>query len=153
MDKWLRATAGKRVEITITNWGGTFVLITGDFERARSRFIIATRPLDGGKTLCEGIVFAPRVRNALARVILQPIDLALRRFFTHGYLKDEASRLLGTRYSPGTMIEHDRDMIEYFNWVAGLPQSEEEMTMEFEGNGHSHGRAVTAELVTGGAQA
>ncbi|HUS34528.1 MAG TPA: Rieske 2Fe-2S domain-containing protein [Verrucomicrobiae bacterium] len=151
MDKWLRATAGKKVEITITNWGGTLVLITGDFDRAHSRFIIATRQLDDGKTLCEGIVFAPRAKNALGRAILQPIDLALRRFFTHGYLKDEASRLLGTRYSPGTMIEHDRDMIEYFNWVAGLPQSEEEMTMEFEANGDSRARVPTAELVSEGA--
>jgi hypothetical protein len=129
------------------------VLITGEFERAHSRFIIATRPVEDGKTLCEGIVFAPRGKNALARAILQPIDLALRRFFTHGYLKDEAGRLLGTRYSPGTMIEHDRDMIEYFNWVAALPQSEEEMTMEFEGNEHSLARAIAPELVSEGAQA
>jgi nitrite reductase/ring-hydroxylating ferredoxin subunit len=122
LDKWLRVTAGKHVEITITNWGGTFVLISGDFDRARSRFLIATQPLEGGKTLCEGMVFAPRSDNALARALLDPIQLAARRFFTQGYLKDEASRLLGTRYSPRTMIEHDWDMIEFFNWVAALPQ-------------------------------
>jgi nitrite reductase/ring-hydroxylating ferredoxin subunit len=127
LDKWLRATAGKIVEITITNWGGTFVLITGDFDRARSRFIIATRPLEDGKTLCEGIVFAPRAKNAFTRAIAEPIGLALRRLFTHGYLKDEASRLLGTRYSPDSMIEHDTDLIAFFNWVANLPQSDDEV--------------------------
>jgi nitrite reductase/ring-hydroxylating ferredoxin subunit len=121
LDKLLKLFAGRTVEITITNWGGTFVTITGDFERARSRFIIATQPLDGGKTLCEGIVFAPRANNPLSRV-LEPMDLAIRRFFTHGYLKDEASRLLGTRYDAARMIPHDRDMIEFFNWVVALPQ-------------------------------
>lgn len=123
LDKLLKVFAGRHVEITITNWGGTFVAITGDFDHARSRFIIATQPLDGGRTLCEGIVFAPRGRNAFARAVLEPLVLAVRRFFTFGYLKDEASRLLGTRYNPGTMIPHDRDMIDFFNWVVALPQS------------------------------
>src|SRR4051812_16851094 len=60
LDKLLKTFAGRTVKITITNWGGTFVAITGDFERAQSRFLIITQPLDGGKTLCEGIAFAPR---------------------------------------------------------------------------------------------
>src|SRR6185503_13217334 len=60
LDRVLKVLAGRTVDISITNWGGTFNLITGDFARAHSRFLIATRPLDGGKTLCEGIVFAPR---------------------------------------------------------------------------------------------
>jgi hypothetical protein len=111
------------VEITITNWGGTFVVITGDFDRARSRFIIVTRPLDAGRTLCEGIVFAPKAGNPLARALTEPLTLAIRRFFTFGYLKDEASRLLGTCYSPATMVPQDRDMIDFFNWAVALSQT------------------------------
>lgn len=123
LDKLLKIFAGRTVAISITNWGGTFVVITGDFDRAQSRFIIATQPLDGGQTLCEGIVFAPRRKHPLARALVEPMALALRRFFTFGYLKDESSRLLGTRYDPGTMIANDRDMIDFFNWVVALPQS------------------------------
>jgi len=118
----LRTFAGRTVEISISNWGGTFVVITGDFERARSRFIIVTQPLDGGKTLCEGIVFGPRLENPLARALVEPLTLAVRRFFTHGYLRDETSRLLGTRYNPSRLIAHDREMIDFFNWVVALPQ-------------------------------
>jgi hypothetical protein len=123
LDKLLKILAGRMVEISITNWGGTFVVITGDFDRARSRFIIATQPLDDGKTLCQGIVFAPRQKNPLTRALLQPLALALRRWFTQGYLRDESNRLRGTRYSPETMIAADGDMIDFFNWVAALPQS------------------------------
>jgi len=122
LDKLLRMFAGPMVDISITNWGGTFVLITGDFDRAHSRFLIATQPLEGGKTLCEGIVFAPRMHNPIARSLLEPITLALRRWFTHGYLQDEANRLLGTRYNPAAFISNDQDMIDYYNWVAALPQ-------------------------------
>jgi nitrite reductase/ring-hydroxylating ferredoxin subunit len=126
LDKFLKTFAGRSVEITITNWGGTFVVISGDFSHARSRFIIATRPIENGHTLCEGIVFGPRSGNPLTQLLVQPVMLALRRLFTHGYLKDEANHLLGTRYNPECMIENDRDMIEFFNWVVSLPQSARE---------------------------
>ena len=129
LDKLLKIFAGRMVNISITNWGGTFVTITGDFDRAHSRFIIATQPLDQGHTLCEGIVFAPRRKNPVAKVLLQPADLVLRRFFTHGYLKDEASRLIGTRYQPHSLVANDHDLIDFFNWVVGLPQRAEESAL------------------------
>jgi nitrite reductase/ring-hydroxylating ferredoxin subunit len=121
-DRLLKWLAGSKVEISITNWGGNFVLITGTFDRAHSRFLIATQPLDGGRTLCEGIVFAPRLANPIARLLLERPGLAVRRWFTHGYLADETRRLLGTRYDPGRFISHDRAMIDFFNWAAALPQ-------------------------------
>jgi hypothetical protein len=102
------------VEISLTVWGGTFVCITGDFERARSRFLMITRPLENGHTVCEGIVFAPRPASALS--------LLVRRLFTHGYLADEARRIRGTRYDAARFVEADADMIDYFQWLVALPQ-------------------------------
>lgn len=114
LDRILRATAGRFVDISLTVWGGTFVCITGDFGRARSRFLMVTRPLENGHTLCEGIVLAPCPANAL--------QLWVRRFFTHGYLADEARRLRGTRYDAARFVEADADMIDYFQWLVALPQ-------------------------------
>jgi nitrite reductase/ring-hydroxylating ferredoxin subunit len=114
LDRVLRLTAGKFVEISLTVWGGTFVCITGDFGRARSRFLMVTRPLENGHTLCEGIVLAPRPTN--------PLALAVRLFFTHGYLADEARKLRGTRYDAARFVEADADMIDFFHWLVALPQ-------------------------------
>ncbi len=114
LDRVLRLTAGKIVEISLTVWGGTFVCITGDFERARSRFLMVTRPLENGHTQCEGIVLAPRPTN--------PLALAVRLFFTHGYLADEARKLRGTRYDAARFVEADADMIDFFHWLVALPQ-------------------------------
>ena len=125
LDRWLQALAGDMVNISITVWGGTFVLVTGDFDRAQSRFLIATRPLDEGTTLCEGIVFGPRGRHPVARAF-EPVALRIRRFFTYGYLLDETRRLRGTRYNPASLGPPDRDMIAFFQWVAALPQSPHE---------------------------
>ncbi len=114
LDRVLRVTAGKLVAISLTVWGGTFVCITGDFDRARSRFLMVTRPLENGHTLCEGIVFARRPAN--------PLTLWTRRLFTHGYLADEAQKLRGTRYDAARFVEADSDMIDYFHWLVALPQ-------------------------------
>jgi nitrite reductase/ring-hydroxylating ferredoxin subunit len=114
LDRFLRLGAGKMVDISLTVWGGTFVCITGDFGRARSRFLMITRPLENGHTLCEGIVFARRPANALS--------LWMRRFFTRGYLADEARRLRGTRYDASRFVEADADMVDYFHWLVALPQ-------------------------------
>jgi nitrite reductase/ring-hydroxylating ferredoxin subunit len=122
-DRLLRPFAGTKVTITITTWGGTMAFISGDFERAQSRFMVSSQPLENGHTLCEGIVFARRHGNPIARALLGPMVLAVRRLFTHGYLKDEARRLRQTCYNPTALISADRAMIEYFRWLAALPQS------------------------------
>ncbi len=114
LDRALRMGAGQMVDISLTVWGGTFVCITGDFGRARSRFLMVTRPLENGHTLCEGIVLARRPAN--------PLMLEVRRFFTHGYLADEARLLRGTRYDAARFVEADADMIDYFDWLVALPQ-------------------------------
>lgn len=118
-DRLLHTFAGKTVRITISVCGGTIVLVTGDFGGAVSRFIVAAQPLENGQTVCEGICFAQPTRLPF----LDRFNLALRRVFTHGYLEAEAREIRGTRYRPENLGANDREMIEYFQWVASLPQS------------------------------
>lgn len=121
-DRFLRRFAGRRVDVSITNWGGTYMLMTADFERARSCFLIAVQPLDDGRTLCEGIVFLRRGRNAVLRRLWQPASLRARRSLTYGFVADEARSLRGVRYNPAGLGSNDQDMIDFFRWAAALPQ-------------------------------
>jgi nitrite reductase/ring-hydroxylating ferredoxin subunit len=121
-DRLLRGFVGGRVEISITTWGGTLFFLTGRFRRALSRFLIAAQPLDANTTLAEGVVFTRRGRNPLSRALWVPLSLWVRRLFTAGYLFDEARRLGSPHYSPATMVEGDRDMIDFFHWLITLPQ-------------------------------
>ncbi len=122
-DRILRHTAGRTVKTTLTIWGGTFAVITANFERVRSGFLMAMEPLEDGRTMCHGIVLAPRARGLSS--LLAPLQLRLRRLFTFGYLKEEARRLRSTRYRPGSLGPSDQDMIDFFRWVAALPQKGE----------------------------
>ena len=117
-DRLLRVFAGRTVTISLTIWGGTFAVITAEFGRVRSGFLMSMLPLDDGQTLCEGIVLARRGRGS----VFDAVNLRVRRLFTHGYLADEARRLRGTRYNRRSFMPQDQDMIDFFHWVAALPQ-------------------------------
>ncbi len=119
LDRLLNRYAGKTVRITLSVCGGTFALVTANFGGAHSRFLVSQQPLENGQTLCEGICFAPRSGFAP----LDRFNLFVRRVFTHGYLKAEARDIRGTQYRPQRFTVHDREMIEFFQWAAALPQS------------------------------
>lgn len=116
LDRLLRWTVGSWAEIELTVFGGTFVTVAGKFQRARSRFMVVTRPLEDGRTVSEGIVYAPRPSNRAA--------LAVRRFFTRGYLDDEARRLRETRYDPSRFVEGDAEVVDFYRWLITLPTVE-----------------------------
>lgn len=143
-DRILRVAAGRTVKTTLTIWGGTFAVITADFERLPSGFLLVMEPLEDGRTLCQGIVLA-------RRGLLTPLQLRVRRLFTHGYLQEEARRLRSTRYEPLHLGPNDQDMIEFFHWVASLPQKgdHEDMDRSSDAPVRSRGAGVPASAATG----
>ena len=122
-DLLLRAFVGDRVEVSITTWGGPYLLVTGRFRCAHSYILIALHPVDDDTTDVDVLVFARRSRNPLVRALLTPLSLWLRRLFTRGFLQDDLTRLGGIRYNPASLIDSDRELIEYFRWVAALPRT------------------------------
>jgi nitrite reductase/ring-hydroxylating ferredoxin subunit len=121
-DRLLRRFAGNTVEVNITNHGGTFIVVTGFFRRARSRMILATLPLGPGRMLqVDTIVFVQRSRFAIVRALIQPLSLWLRRWFTRAFMAHEFYELAGIHYSPHTLIKADQDLVNYFRWAASLP--------------------------------
>jgi aminopyrrolnitrin oxygenase len=125
-DRLLRRFIGKTVDVTITSWGGPLFLVTATYRRARSYIIIITRPVDCGRTVTEVIPCAPRSHNAIGRTIWTPLSLQARRFLTREFMRKDFDRLDGLRYNPRTLVESDREMIEFFDWIASLPQTTHE---------------------------
>jgi len=122
-DRLLRRFVGRTVVVTITNFNGPFILVTGTFGRAQSYMLIATQPTAPLETLTEVIVFAQKRKPAWLRPLLEPISLFLRRLFTQGFLKDDTDRLAGMRYNQFGFIDDDRSMVDFFRWLVALPQS------------------------------
>jgi len=135
-DRILRRLAGDTVEVSITSWGGPYMMMTADFPRAQSRFLIATQPLDDGRTLCEGIVFLRRSSGFLPR-LWQPLSLWARRRLTYAFVADEVRSLRGIHYNPQGLGRKDQEMIRFFQWIAALPQGAPTAA----GSGEEPGRA------------
>jgi nitrite reductase/ring-hydroxylating ferredoxin subunit len=119
-DRFLRSVVGREVEITLTIWGGTFAVVTGDFGKRRSRFFVISEPRVEGTTQCDVVVFTPRFNPRPLARIFEPLMLRLRRFLTTAYLRDESHSLGQPRYNQASLTEVDREMIEFFHWAAEL---------------------------------
>jgi len=64
------------------------------------------------------IVFVPKSRSVLGRGLVDPAHGWVRRAFIRAFLSADARRLDGARYNPRSLIEADRDMANYFTWLA-----------------------------------
>lgn len=123
-DRILKWLGGKTVEISITNWGGTFMVVRGTFRRTTSQMIVCTQPLSQPhQLLVTVLVMIKRPKVALLRPLTSSLSLWLRRRFTWAFLHNEFEELAGIRYSPQSLIQSDEGLIEYFHWAAGLPGS------------------------------
>lgn len=118
-DRLLRRFVGDCVEVSMTNWGGSIVVVTGDFRRTRSMLMTCIEPLDAEHCVQNVLVFARRSRFPFVNAS----RLWLRRLFTRGFMAPEFRTLAGIRYNPGGLLESDRLMIDFFNWIAELPQA------------------------------
>ena len=122
-DRLLKAIAGDTVEISITIWGGTFAVVTGEFGSRRSRFFLITEPESEDKTRIDVVVFSPNQTNPLLRLLMQPLALRVRQYLTTKYLYGETESLGGPRYNQAGLTAMDQQLIEYFQWAAQITKS------------------------------
>jgi aminopyrrolnitrin oxygenase len=117
-DRLTRRFAGDRVSLGITDWCGSLSFATAEFARTATFGLVAREPLSDGRVHVQVVVFMRKSRNALVRRLFDPLQLEVRRYFIRAFLTSDAIRLNGVRYNPEHLIEADRDMIEYYRWLA-----------------------------------
>jgi len=125
-DRLLKQFVGREVRISITSFGGPYVLVTGEFRRAKSYILVANRPLDERTAATEVVVYAPRRGPRMLQWLWMPTMLAVRRWFTQGFMNDDFDRLRGMRYDPRRLVAADRDLAKFFQWLCDLPQASEQ---------------------------
>ncbi|HBI44617.1 MAG TPA: hypothetical protein DDY78_17470 [Planctomycetales bacterium] len=118
-DRLLRSLLGDRVCVSMTNWGGSVVVVTGDFRSTRSNLITFIEPIDRERCFLNVLVYAQRGR--IGR-LFDHLRLWLRRRFTNSFMAEEFQMLAGIRYHTGCLVESDRPMIDYFQWLTHLPR-------------------------------
>jgi hypothetical protein len=134
-DRLTRWFAGDEVEMSITDWCGNLLFATARFRRTCSFGLVATEPLAAGVAV-RVLVFVPRSRGLLGRMLLDPLHCSIRRFFIQKFLSSDASRLDGACYNPHGLIAEDHDLAEYFRWLSivshGIPADPSRCNQEVE---------------------
>jgi phenylpropionate dioxygenase-like ring-hydroxylating dioxygenase large terminal subunit len=116
-DRVTRLFAGKRVTMAITDWCGNLMFATATFRRTRSYGMVITEPTERG-TIVRVIVFVPRSATWIGRLFKDWLHAWIRRLFIMRFLASDAQRLDGACYNPHSLIEADRDLADYFRWLA-----------------------------------
>lgn len=117
-DRITRRFAGDQVRLSITDWCGGLSFAQAEFRRTSTFGLVAREPLVDGRVRVDVYVFSRKGRNVLRRNLLDPIHLEIRRLFIKRFLTADAIRLNGVRYRPERLIEADREMINYYRWLA-----------------------------------
>lgn len=116
-DRLTRQFSGPQVTMSVTDWCGNLILVTARFRRTTSYGMVCTRPLGPAQTLLRVIVWVPRSAGAIGRMLVDPLDAWIRRGFIRAFVRSDIDRTAGARYNPGTLIEADRELADYFDWL------------------------------------
>jgi len=132
-DKLTRRFSGPQVRMTATVWAGTIILVTAKFRRTTSYGMVFFRPLAENKTHLRTIVWVPRHTGAVMGRLIDPIDAWIRRSFIRAFMMDDAMRSDGVRYNPARLIDADRVLVDYMNWLMTLCKSGQQNMLPKEG--------------------
>ena len=125
--------------LSITDWCGNLMFTTASFRHTTSYGLVITEPLAQGGVHVRILVFLPRSRLALGRALLDPVRLEIRRFFIMRFLSTDAGLLDGVRYNAVGLIDCDRHLAEYFQWLARVSHGVPHRCMDERVTDSTHG--------------
>jgi hypothetical protein len=120
-DRITRAWSGEQCTLSAIVWGGPLVLVTAQFRRTTSYGMVTIQPLAEAKSLARILVWVPRRTHAGGRII-NVLDAAVRRAFIRAFLRPDVTAADGIRYTPGTLIDADRELASYMQWLSDTSQ-------------------------------
>ncbi len=123
-DRFIRSFIGDKVEVEHHVWQGNVLTTHAHFRRTDSYIYFTAIPQEDGGATLEAITLLRRGnrRGSPLRRATDALSLGVRRWLTGRFVGHEADQIRSLRYTPTTLVETDREMIEYFQWVASLPQ-------------------------------
>ena len=120
-DWMLRRFVGETVEVSISNWGGSLILVTAFFRRAQSYILFSVLPVAARSSQVAMIVFLRRAAG-LAGSLLAPLTLWIRQRFSRAFVAGDFEQLAGIDYNPASLVAGDRELADFFAWLTHVPR-------------------------------
>jgi hypothetical protein len=115
-----RRFSGSEVTMTVTDWCGNLIFTTAKFARTTTYGLLAAHPLDEQRTRARVIVFVRRSESRISRWLVDRMNAFIRRNFIRAFLQPDVERTAGLHYHPRRLIESDRTLREYLEWLEGI---------------------------------
>src|SRR5262249_22684925 len=119
-DRLTRRVAGDEVEMHVTDWAGTLFFVRATFRRTRTFGMVSMLPVEADRTLIQVRISVKRSASGVGRLLWDPLNARVRRYFIRKFLEPDVARSAGTRYDPHRLIEADRYLADYFAWLREL---------------------------------
>lgn len=118
-DRLTRLFAGDSVTLSMDDWCGNLMFVTARFRRTRSFGMVTTWPLGPDSTRVQVTVWVRRSRSWPGRLLFDPLNRNVRRFFIRQFLKADALvGMRGLRYNPVGLSASDHELVGYWGWLA-----------------------------------
>jgi phenylpropionate dioxygenase-like ring-hydroxylating dioxygenase large terminal subunit len=118
---WLtRRIAGDRVEMDVTDWAGTLFFVRATFRRTQTFGMVSMLPVERDRTLVHVRIAVRQSRSRWGRLVGDPINARVRRYFVRKFLEPDIARSAGTRLDPHRLIAADQWLAQYFSWLYTL---------------------------------
>ena len=114
----LTRLAGREVHMEVTDWSGTMFLVRATFRRTQTFGMVSLLPRTAMRTEVHVIVAVRRSASMWGRGLLDPINVRLRRWLIHAFLKPDVTRSAGTDCARGRLVAADRYMQRLFQLAA-----------------------------------
>lgn len=122
-DRLTSYVSGPVVQMTVENWLGNLVLVTAEFERTTTYGIVSLIPLDAQQTKVRTVVWAQRSKHRIARQIVDPLDVIIRRSFIREFMRADVHRSAGIHYDRQRMTAADNVLVDYLGWLQDVHSS------------------------------
>ena len=119
-DRLTKHFGGNDVHMEITNWSGTIILVRSTLAKTETFGFLSIVPLRKNQTTVHITVMAKAKDGLVNQQLLDPLRAAVRRILIRKFLRSDIERLKGTRFSPHTLIDADREFADYFHWLSNI---------------------------------
>ncbi len=119
-DQVTKRFGGSDVRLQVTDWCSTMIFARSTLAKTETFGIVSVVPLGPHQTMAHVTVMARASSGGIRRKLLDPLRARVRGALIRKFLRSDIDRLVGTDYSPHTLIDIDAQFSDYFSWLQGL---------------------------------
>lgn len=119
-DRLIKAIAGPVVDFSVTNYGGTMLLVTSKLKNTFTCGFLNIIPRDEQSCTVVNIVLIKKSRSIIKRLCVDPINSVIRRALIKEFMSAEHQSLTGISSSANKCTDMDKEMKQYLQWITAL---------------------------------